>query len=202
MDERVAPAGFGNNGVSMGELKTYERKRDFSRTPEPKPRRGKAARRLRFVIQKHAASSLHYDLRLEATGVMKSWAVPKGPSLNPADKRLAIPTEDHPMSYNRFEGVIPEGEYGAGRVIVWDRGWYKNHSEGSPERAIRNGAITFELRGEKLLGRFALRRIGGGGNWLLVKMKDEHAKRTGNITKQRPESVISGRTISQIARGA
>jgi bifunctional non-homologous end joining protein LigD len=186
----------------MGELETYERKRDFSRTPEPKPRRGKAGKRLRFVIQKHAASSLHYDLRLEAGGVMKSWAVPKGPSLNPADKRLAIPTEDHPISYNRFEGVIPHGEYGAGGVIVWDRGWYENLSDGSPERAVRNGAIRFGLHGEKLTGKWALRRVGGGRNWLLVKMKDEHAKRTGHITKQRPESVISGRTISQIVRGA
>jgi bifunctional non-homologous end joining protein LigD len=186
----------------MGELKTYERKRDFRKTPEPKPVRAKPAKKLRFVIQKHAASSLHYDLRLEAGGVMKSWAVPKGPSLNPATKRLAIPTEDHPISYNRFEGVIPEGEYGAGSVIVWDRGWYENLSGGSPERAIKKGALTFELHGDKLKGRWALRHIGTGRNWILVKMKDEQAKRTGDITKQRPESVISGRTIEQIARGA
>jgi bifunctional non-homologous end joining protein LigD len=187
---------------SMGELRTYGRKRNFRRTPEPKPSRAKPAKRLRFVIQKHAASSLHYDVRLEAGGVMKSWAVPKGPSLNPATKRLAIPTEDHPISYNRFEGVIPDGEYGAGEVIVWDRGWYANRSDTSPQRAIAKGALTFELHGEKLKGRWALRRIGNARNWILVKMKDEQAKRTGDITKERPESAITGRTIEQIARGA
>jgi len=186
----------------MGELTTYRRKRDFRLTPEPKPVRGKPAKRLRFVVQKHAASSLHYDLRLEAGGVMKSWAVPKGPSMSPANKRLAIPTEDHPISYNRFEGIIPQGQYGAGSVIVWDRGWYSNISGEAPERAIKKGAITFELHGDKLKGGWALRRIGNGRNWILVKMKDESAKRTGDITKERPDSVISGRTIEQIARGA
>lgn len=187
---------------AMGELKTYERKRNFSVTPEPKPRKAKPAKRLRYVIQKHAASSLHYDLRLEAGGVMKSWAVPKGPSLNPADKRLAVPTEDHPISYNKFEGTIPKGEYGAGSVIVWDRGWYSNASDGSPERAIRGGAFKFELHGEKLEGKFSLRHVGNGRNWILVKMKDEHARRSGDIVTQRPESVVSGKTIEQISRGA
>ena len=184
-----------------GELTTYRRKRDFTRTPEPRPRRAKRAKRPRFVIQKHAASSLHYDLRLEAGGVMKSWAVPKGPSLNPADKRLAVPTEDHPISYNRFEGVIPRGEYGAGSVIVWDRGWYENLSDASPVRAVAKGAITFFLHGRKLRGRFALRRV-GGRNWILVKMRDEYADRSANITRSRPESVVSGRTIEQIAAEA
>jgi len=183
----------------MGELGTYRKKRDFGKTPEPRPRRTKSNKRLRFVVQKHAASSLHYDLRLEAGGVMKSWAVPKGPSLNPAHKRLAIPTEDHPIAYNRFEGVIPEGQYGAGSVIIWDRGWYEPLSEGSPERAVAKGALTFELHGEKLTGRFSLRRI-GGHNWLLVKMRDENADRKTDITKVHPESVVSGRTIEQVAR--
>src|SRR5439155_16655633 len=181
-----------------GELTTYRRKRKCGRTPEPAPRRAKRAKRLRFVVQKHDASSLHYDLRLEAGGVMKSWAVPKGPSLNPAHKRLAVQVEDHPISYNRFEGVIPEGEYGAGSVIVWDRGWYENLSDVSPERAIRNGAFTFFLHGAKLRGGFALRRM-DGKNWILVKMKDEHADRTTDITKEQPSSVVTGRTVEQVA---
>lgn len=180
-----------------GELSTYRRKRDFTRTPEPRPQRAKRGRRLRFVIQKHDASRLHYDLRLEAGGVMKSWAVPKGPSLNPSDKRLAVPTEDHPIAYNRFEGVIPEGEYGAGSVIVWDKGWYEPTTKGSTARAIRDGALTFELHGEKLRGGFALRRI-GDRNWILVKMKDADARRSGDVTKARPESVVSGRTVDQV----
>ena len=190
----------GNAGMALGmagELTTYRRKRDFSRTPEPRPRRAKRVRRLRYVIQKHDATRLHYDLRLEAGGVMKSWAVPKGPSLNPADKRLAVPTEDHPVAYNRFEGVIPEGEYGAGSVIVWDKGWYEPTTEGSPARAIQNGALKFELHGEKLRGGFALRRL-GERNWILVKMKDAFAERSGDITKSLPASVVTGRTIDQV----
>ena len=186
----------------MAELTTYRRKRDFARTPEPRPRRAKRTKRLRFVIQKHDASALHYDLRLEAGGVMKSWAVPKGPSLNPADKRLAIQTEDHPVAYNRFEGVIPEGEYGAGSVIVWDRGWYENLSDVPPERAIAKGSFKFMLHGEKLTGGFALRRMGSGKNWLLIKLADEYADRRANVTKARPESVVTGRTVEQVAREA
>jgi len=182
-----------------GELTTYKKKRDFSRTPEPEPRRAKRGTRLRFVVQKHDASRLHYDFRLEAGGVMKSWAVPKGPSMNPANKRLAVPTEDHPISYNRFEGVIPEGEYGAGSVIVWDKGWYEPTTPGSPERAIRAGALTFEMHGEKLTGSFALRRI-GERNWILVKMKDASASRSGEVTTSRPESVLSGRTIDEVRK--
>src|SRR5436309_12008446 len=183
----------------MAELTTYRKKRDFSRTPEPKPRKVKPGKRLRFVIQKHDATALHYDLRLEAGGAMKSWAVPKGPSTNPADKRLAIPTEDHPIAYNRFEGVIPEGEYGAGSVIIWDHGWYENLSDESPERAIANGAFKFKLHGEKLRGGYVLRRT-GGKNWLLIKLADEDADRRTNITRSRPESVVTGRTVEQVAR--
>jgi bifunctional non-homologous end joining protein LigD len=182
-----------------GNLATYKRKRDFSRTPEPGPRKAKPAKRPRFVVQKHDASRLHYDLRLEVDGVMKSWAVPKGPSPNPAYKRLAVMTEDHPIAYNRFEGVIPEGEYGAGSVIVWDRGWYENASDVSPAKAIRAGAFSFELHGKKLRGRFTLRHM-DGKNWLLIKGKDEYADRSIDLTAERPESVVSGRTVEQVAR--
>ena len=181
----------------MGELSTYKKKRDFSKTPEPGPKRAKAAKKLRFVVQKHDATRLHYDTRLEVGGVMKSWAVPKGPSLNPADKRLAVMTEDHPIGYNRFEGVIPQGEYGAGPVIVWDRGWYENLSETSPARAIQKGAFTFELHGTKLRGRYTLRRM-NGKNWLLIKGKDEFASREVDLTVERPESVVTGRTVEQV----
>lgn len=185
----------------MAELTTYRKMRDFARTPEPRPRKSKAGKKLRFVIQKHDATALHYDVRLEANGAMKSWAVPKGPSMNPADKRLAIPTEDHPIAYNRFEGVIPEGEYGAGSVIIWDRGWYENLSDLSPERAIAKGAFKFFLHGEKITGGFAMRRT-GAKKWLMIKLADEHADRRVNLTTSRPESVVSGRTNEQVARDA
>jgi bifunctional non-homologous end joining protein LigD len=181
-------------------LETYRRKRDFRATPEPPPRAGKRAKRPRFVVQKHAASRLHYDLRLEVDGVMKSWAVPKGPSLNPAHKRLAVQTEDHPIAYNRFEGIIPEGQYGAGRVIIWDRGRYENRSDVPPRRAVRRGELSFELHGDKLRGRFTLVRMGKTKNWLLIKNRDEYANRRVDITAERPESVVSGRTIEQLAR--
>ena len=187
-------------GQSMGELSTYKRKRDFARTPEPGPSRAKPAKRLRYVVQKHDASRLHYDVRLEVGGVMKSWAVPKGPSLNPAHKRLAVMTEDHPIAYNRFEGVIPKGEYGGGSVIVWDRGWYENGSDSPPSRAIAKGAFTFVLHGKKLHGRYTLRRM-DGKNWLLIKGKDDHVNRDVDITSERPESVVSGRTVEQVAAG-
>jgi bifunctional non-homologous end joining protein LigD len=183
----------------MAELTTYRRKRDFSKTSEPRPKKVKRGKRLRFVVQKHDATALHYDVRLEGGGVMKSWAVPKGPSMNPADKRLAIPTEDHPMAYNRFEGVIPEGEYGAGSVIIWDRGTYENLSEESPERAIAKGVFKFKLQGEKLRGGFVLRRT-GPKNWLMIKLADDDADRRVNLVKSRPESVMSGRTVEQVAR--
>jgi DNA ligase D-like protein (predicted 3'-phosphoesterase) len=160
-------------------LKTYRQKRDFKRTPEPKGRVARARKELRFVIQKHRASTLHYDFRLEADGVLKSWAVPKGPPRTAADKRLAVPTEDHPMSYIDFEGTIPAGAYGAGTVEVWDTGAYENLTEKGgktvpPGRAIRNGHIAFTLEGERLHGRYALTRVGKDGRrdrWLLVKMK-------------------------------
>jgi len=161
------------------------------------------------VIQKHDATSLHYDFRLEAAGVLKSRAVPKGPSTNPKDKRLAMPTEDHPLDYAGFEGVIPEGEYGAGPVIVWDTGTYRNLTEKDGrevpvEDAVERGHVKVWLEGKKLTGGYALTRIGGGkkGRWILVKMDDEAADARRNPVKSRPESVISGRTVEELEAAA
>ncbi len=176
------------NGKGKGKLAEYERKRDFSKTGEPASRpkrRGKGGpkrRHPRFTIQKHAATSLHYDLRLEVDGVLASWAVPKGPSTNPADKRLAMRTEDHPMEYLEFEGVIPKGEYGAGPVIVWDRGVFENISETRRGEkltltdALEKGDIKVFLLGEKIKGPYALVRTSDPGDreqWLL----DQEARR-------------------------
>jgi bifunctional non-homologous end joining protein LigD len=166
-------------------LEEYQRKRDFARTPEPAPAPGKGHRRPIFVVQEHHASRLHYDFRLEADGVLKSWAVPKGPSLDPAQKRLAVRVEDHPLGYADFEGTIPEGHYGAGEVQVWDRGTYDNLLADGPApktvaEGIAAGRLEFALHGRKLQGRFALVRMRGKGrgkeNWLLIKMKDEFAR--------------------------
>ena len=182
-------------------LKEYKRKRDLSQTPEPGP--GRARKRRgdpTFVIQQHDATAMHYDFRLEVNGVLVSWAVPKGPSLNPATKRMAKPTEDHPMEYASFEGVIPKGNYGAGPVIVWDEGTYRNLGSKSMEEGLRRGHITFELDGHKLKGGWALTRVRTGKDetWLLVKKDDGHADRKGEITKSRPESVKSGRAIDEL----
>ena len=191
-------------------LGTYRDKRDFQRTPEPpaKGRRG-SRKRPRFVVHQHDATTLHYDFRLEAAGVLKSWAVPKGPSTNPKDKRLAMPTEDHPLDYADFEGVIPEGQYGAGPVIVWDAGTYRGLTErdGKPvpvDRALDDGHVTVWLEGRKLRGGYALTRIGKGGRgrWLLVKVDDEQADARRKPVKTQPESVVSGRTIEQVAEQA
>jgi DNA ligase D-like protein (predicted 3'-phosphoesterase) len=160
------------------------------------------------VIQKHDATALHYDVRLEADGVLKSWAVPKGPSTNPKEKRLAMPTEDHPLEYATFEGVIPEGQYGAGRMIVWDTGSYRNVTEdaGTPvamEDAVRKGRIRISLDGHKLRGAYALTRIGKGkaSRWLLVKKDDEEADAKTNVLRSAPKSVLSGRTIEEMQAG-
>lgn len=159
-----------------------------------------------FVVQKHDASRLHYDFRLELGGVLLSWAVPRGPSLDPSDKRLAVRTEDHPLEYGDFEGVIPEGEYGGGSVIVWDRGTWT--AEGDPHEGLERGRLTFDLAGDKLRGRFHLIRTrgrGGGGagrdNWLLFKGADEQARRGGGdaLVEQAPRSVLSGRTVEEVA---
>jgi DNA ligase D-like protein (predicted 3'-phosphoesterase) len=151
-----------------------------------------------FVIQKHDASSLHYDFRLEVDGAMKSWAVPKGPSLDPADKRLAMPVEDHPMSWNDFEGVIGEGQYGAGTVVIWDRGTYENLKDDPMSEALEAGSATFRLEGEKLRGAWSLRRMEGDRGWLLVKKKDADAEPGRDVVAERPESVVSGKTNDEL----
>lgn len=194
---------------SADKLEPYRKKRDLRRTGEPgghgdRRRRGK---RPIFVIQKHAASSLHYDFRLEAGGVLKSWAVPKGPSTDPRERRLAMPTEDHPLDYADFEGQIPEGEYGAGTVLVWDTGAYRNLTEKDGEevpveRAIEDGHVAVWLEGEKLQGGYALTCMGKGKGrrWLLVKMDDDKADARRRPVSTQPASVLSGRTIEDIAR--
>lgn len=194
-------------------LAEYERKRDFSKTGEPSgrpKRKGKARRRHpRFSIQKHSATSLHYDLRLEVDGVLASWAVPKGPSLDPRDKRLAMRTEDHPLDYLEWEGVIPKGEYGAGPVIVWDRGVFQNISETRRgdqlelADAIDQGDVKIFMLGEKIKGAYALVRTSQPGEreqWLLIKKSDEGADARRRPTSSQPESVLSGRTIEQVLK--
>jgi DNA ligase D-like protein (predicted 3'-phosphoesterase) len=155
-----------------------------------------------FVIQKHDATRLHYDFRLEVDGVLKSWAVPRGPSTNPAEKRLAVEVEDHSVSWGEFEGVIEDG-YGAGTVIVWDRGTWRPLTDGDPGEALRKGHLSFWLEGEKLRGGFTLQRTRGGAKpqWLLIKRRDEGADARRNPVSTQPESVISGRTLEDVAAG-
>jgi DNA ligase D-like protein (predicted 3'-phosphoesterase) len=193
----------------MSGLKRYRDKRDFRKTTEPKGARRRSSRKKpRFVVQKHDATSLHYDFRLEAGGVLKSWAVPKGPSTDPRDKRLAMPTEDHPLDYAEFEGLIPEKQYGAGPVIVWDTGTYRNLTEEGGrevpvEEAVEAGHVKVWLEGKKLRGGWSLRRtrIGGGGRarWLMVKVRDQEADARRNPVSTQPESVLTGRTIEDVA---
>lgn len=188
-------------------LAAYHRKREFSRTPEPagSSRRPSGSRR-KFVVQKHQATHLHYDFRLEYGGVLKSWAVPKGPSLDPAQKRLAVEVEDHPLEYGKFEGIIPAGEYGAGTVLIWDRGTWR--PEGSPQEGFRAGKLTFTLSGKKLKGSWTLVRLHSPGsserNWLLIKARDEFArpKTRYDVLRAEPDSVASGRSLAQIAAAA
>jgi DNA ligase D-like protein (predicted 3'-phosphoesterase) len=181
-------------------LQEYRKKRDFRRSPEPRGgRRRPEGNRPRFVIQRHDASTLHFDFRLEADGVLKSWAVPKGPSLDPRQRRMAIATEDHPLEYVDFEGVIEEGHYGAGTVIVWDTGTYRNLTERDGHEvpvgaAIDHGHVAVWLEGEKLRGGYALNRFRGEEQWLLVKMRDEEADARRNPARTKPKSVLSGRT--------
>jgi bifunctional non-homologous end joining protein LigD len=188
-------------------LSTYRAKRRFGVTSEP---RGSARRKrdakgaLRFVVHKHRASHLHYDLRLESAGVLHSWAVPKGPSLDPNVKRLAMAVEDHPIEYQTFEGTIPENEYGGGTMMVWDRGTWEP-DEPDVERSIAKGELKFSLHGEKLRGSWVLVRTGGrqGGtrddrSWLLIKHRDEAASEE-DVGQTRPYSVASGRLLVQIA---
>lgn len=185
-------------------LEEYKDKRDFTTTPEPNVKSCLKSKEPIFVIQKHQASNLHYDLRLESRGVLKSWAVPKGPSMDPGVKRLAIPTEDHPMAYADFEGVIPKGNYGAGTVIVWDLGVYKNTKAetSSFEDNLNGGHATIFLKGSKLLGKFALIKTKRGGKnpqWLFFKMKDEYAKPRTDITSEMPNSSKTGRSLTEVA---
>jgi bifunctional non-homologous end joining protein LigD len=204
-----------------GVLADYNRKRRFDVTPEPRGKAAPTSRRsgarsassappLQYVIQKHRAGHLHYDFRLEHDGAMLSWAVPKGPSLDPAVRRLAMPTEPHPMDYNHFEGVIPEGEYGGGTVMIWDRGTWE--PELPPDvaasartehvaRALAKGQLKFRLRGKKLGGSWVLVRTGRTRSWLLIKHRDEAAS-SEDLTVTRPLSVVSRRTMAGIARAA
>jgi bifunctional non-homologous end joining protein LigD len=211
------------NDNDVDQLSEYRRKRDFDRTAEPAadaeaPYAGASAqetgdpKRLAFVVQKHAASSLHYDFRLELDGVLKSWAVPKGPSLDPADKRLAVMTEDHPLEYASFEGVIPEGEYGGGTVLVWDAGWWepdlawidtaKEPHLAEPVAALTKGELKFVLHGSKLTGSWALVQMKGRGdkNWLLIKHRDEAARPGTSLVAEAPDSVLTARSLEQVQR--
>ncbi len=189
-------------------LEEYRSKRNFRRTPEPSDGERSASEAPIFVVQKHQARALHYDLRLEVDGTLKSWAVPKGPSPDPSVRRLAMPTEDHPMEYAAFEGTIPEGEYGAGAVIVWDRGSYRNlrgektEAEGRATMAesYEEGMVEVWLEGEKMKGGYALVRT-SRGDWLLIKMKDEAAEPGRDLTADRPASVLTGRTLEEVAAG-
>ncbi len=189
-------------------LALYHAKRDFERTPEPSGRAAVApARYLRFVVQKHAASRLHYDFRLELDGVFKSWAVTKGPSLAPGDKRLAVEVEEHPLDYGDFEGTIPKGEYGGGTVMVWDRGFWTPEGGVDPVRALGKGELKFTLAGKKLKGSWVLvrmRRDRDGrerNNWLLIKHRDDFAREDGAAVLAADRSVASGRSMQQIADG-
>ena len=187
-------------------LNLYKKKRSFKNTPEPTGGKASGAT-LRFVVQKHDATRLHYDFRLEMEGVLKSWAVPKGPSLNPEDKRLAMMVEDHPYDYRTFEGIIPKGNYGAGTVIVWDEGTYealepggKKDQEKSLLQQLKKGSLKFKMHGKKLKGEFALVKLKNSEQnaWLLIKHRDEYAT-NADVTKK-DKSVVSGKTIEKIKK--
>ena len=185
-------------------LQEYRKKRRFDVTAEPAgaktPR--KAKKKLSYVIQKHRATALHYDFRLEWKGVLLSWAVPKGPSLDPSVKRMAMPTEDHPIEYAKFEGIIPEGEYGGGTVMIWDAGTWTPESP-DVDAALKKGDLKFTLEGRKLHGSWVLVRIrareGGRPPWLLIKHRDEFASKV-DIAEEEPRSIVSKRILAEIAR--
>lgn len=195
---------------SVKKLRKYLKKRDFKTTAEPKGKVAKSSRKPYFVIQKHDASRLHYDFRLAVGGVLISWAIPKGPSTDKKEKRLAVRTEDHPLEYANFEGTIPESEYGGGTVMIWDRGIYKNLTENDGKEkplddAIRDGHFAVRLEGEKIRGGYAMTRIREKKNkkeWLLVKMDDEEADARRNPVNTEPDSVVSGDSIEQIKEKA
>jgi bifunctional non-homologous end joining protein LigD len=197
-------------GLADSQLAEYRRKRDFTRTAEPKGGSAASKQRLAFVVQKHAARNLHYDLRLELDGVMKSWAVPKGPSLDPSVKRLAMEVEDHPIEYNKFEGTIPQGEYGGGTVMLWDRGTYSyGASDSDPMEGLRRGYargdLKFVLKGKRLKGSWVLVRMRrdrpGKAQWLLIKHRDEHAVPDSDVVADNQTSVATGRSMEEIATG-
>ena len=196
--------------MANDKLTTYKAKRDFRQTQEPSGRESVTpSNRRRFVIQKHDATRLHYDLRLELDGVFKSWAVTRGPSLDPHDKRLAVEVEDHPLDYGDFEGTIPKGQYGGGTVMLWDRGYWEPEGKKSPEQALAKGDFKFTLEGERLHGSFVLVRMandrerGKRTNWLLIKHRDEFAVEANGaaILDEKDTSVASGRTLKAIAEG-
>lgn len=190
-------------------MKSYNEKRDFSKTKEPKNEpSNKKNKKPIFVIQKHSATNLHYDFRLEINDTLKSWSVPKGPSTDPAVKRMAIPTEDHPLAYADFEGTIPKGEYGGGTVMIWDKGTIESNKKDdagnliSLEDSFKKGSIEVTLQGEKLHGGYNLIEMKGGkmkGNWLLMKQDDEYADARRNPVNTQSQSVVSGRSLEEIA---
>lgn len=186
-------------------LANYKAKRDFGRTPEPAAKRARRKGNS-FVIQKHAARRTHFDFRLEHDGVLKSWAVTKGPSLDPSQKRLAVKTEDHPLEYGGFEGVIPKGEYGGGPVMIWDEGTWE--PIGDPDEGLKKGDLKFRLSGKRLKGDWVLVRMkkdrtgGQRENWLLIKKRDDYAGDGEEPTKEYDTSVKTGRTMSEIETGA
>jgi bifunctional non-homologous end joining protein LigD len=180
----------------MASLTEYKKKRKFDKTPEPGPKKKRTKSGRMFVVQKHRATQLHYDFRLEADGVLKSWAVPKGPSLDPGVKRLAMQVEDHPVDYAKFEGVIPEGEYGGGTVMVWDYGTYEPEDE-DVGAAIRKGELKFTLDGQKLKGGWVLVRT-RDRQWLLIKHRDYYNTEE-DVTELAPASILTRRTLAEIA---
>src|SRR5712691_7882611 len=178
-------------------LTEYKKKRRFKKTPEPGPEKKSSEFGNIFVVQKHRATQLHYDFRLEASGVLLSWAVPKGPSMDPNVKRLAMQVEDHPVDYANFEGVIPEGEYGGGTVMVWDTGVYAPENTKSVSQALAKGELKFSVLGQKLKGSFVLVRT-RDRQWLLIKHRDKYAKEE-DIAETEPFSVLTKRTLAEIA---
>jgi len=181
----------------MASLSEYKRKRKFNKTPEPGPEKKRTKSGRLFVVQKHRATQLHYDFRLEAEGVLKSWAVPKGPSLDPTVKRLAMQVEDHPVDYADFEGVIPEGEYGGGTVMVWDIGTYEPENTDDVGAALRKGELKFSLNGKKLKGSWVLVRT-RERQWLLLKHRDYYTTEE-EVTEIAPASILTRRTLAEIA---